>query len=87
MVSRHDIRKEMFNILRHSGRAVCLYSTARKTQLTLIHLEDFLHTLLFPDILPQPVGGFINNILRGLLLRNKLNYDVSTNIYTFLVIF
>jgi hypothetical protein len=39
----------------------------------MIQLEDFLHTSLFPDLLPQTVGGFINHMLRGLLLiRNKL---------------
>jgi hypothetical protein len=54
-------------LLRRSGRAVTvyLYSTAHKTQLTIYNwrlLEDFLHTSLFPDLLPQPIGGFINNI-------------------------
>ncbi len=52
-------------LLRYSGRAVYLYSTAHKTQLTILQLEDFLHTSLFPDLLPQPIGGFINNIFRG----------------------
>jgi hypothetical protein len=53
-------------LLRRSGRAVYLYSTAHKTQLTIIQLEDFLHASLFPDLLPQPIGGFINNIFREL---------------------
>jgi hypothetical protein len=70
------------NVLRHSGRAVrvYLYSTAHKTQLTILQLEDFLHTTLFPDLLPQPLGGFINNIFQDKMLRHKLNYDVSTNV-------
>jgi hypothetical protein len=53
-------------ILRRIGRAVYLYSTAHKTQLTIIQLEDFLHTSLFSDLQPQPIGGFINNIFREL---------------------
>jgi hypothetical protein len=65
-------------VLRHIGRAVYLYSTAHKTQLTTLQLEDFLHTSLFPDLLPQPLGGFINNIFRDKMLRHKLNHDVST---------
>jgi hypothetical protein len=52
-------------LLRHSGRAVYLYSTAHKTQNTMLYLEDFLHTSLFPDLLPQPIGGFFYNIFRG----------------------
>jgi hypothetical protein len=79
----------MLVVLRHSGRAVYLYSTALKTQLTTIYLEDFLHTSLFPNFLPQPVGGFINNILRGLLLiRNKLRCHRSPRllILSFLLI-
>ncbi len=54
------------DLLRRSGRAVYLYSTAHKTQLTIMQLKDFLHTSLFPDLLPQPIGGFINNIFREL---------------------
>jgi hypothetical protein len=50
---------------RHSGRAVYLYSTAHKTQLTILQLEDFLRTSLFPNLLPQPIGGFFNNIFQG----------------------
>jgi hypothetical protein len=46
-----------------------------QTQLTSIYLEDFLHTSLFPEFLPQTVGGFINNILRG-YYYNEINYDV-----------
>ncbi len=53
-------------LLRRSGRVVYLYSTAHKTQLTIIQLEDFLHTSLFPEFLPHPIGGFINNIFREL---------------------
>ncbi len=53
-------------ISRDSGRAVYLYSTAHKTQLTILQLEDFLHRSLFPDLLPQPIGGFINNFFREL---------------------
>jgi hypothetical protein len=45
-----------------------VYSTAFRTRLTTIKLEDFFLTSQFPDFLTQPVGGFINNILRGLLL-------------------
>jgi hypothetical protein len=56
----------MFLILRRSGRAVYLNSTAHKTQLTILQLEDFLPRSLFPNLPPQPVGGFINNILREL---------------------
>jgi hypothetical protein len=59
-------------VLRRSGRAVYLYSTAHKTPLTILQLEDFLLTSLFPDLLPQPVGGFINNIFREL---NATTYD------------
>ncbi len=59
---RYHLKKK---ILLHSGRAAYLYSTAHKTQLTVLQLEDFLHTSLFPDLLPQPLGGFINNIFRG----------------------
>jgi len=45
---------EIHVLLRCSGRAVYLYFTAHKTQLAKIQLEDFLHTSLFPDFLPQP---------------------------------
>jgi hypothetical protein len=62
--------------LRHSGRAGYLYSTALRTQLTTIYLEDFFLTSQFPDFLTQPVGGFINNILRGLLLKRNKLYEV-----------
>jgi hypothetical protein len=67
-------------LLRRSGRAIYLYSTTHKTQLAIIQLEDFLYTSLFPDFLPQPIGGFINNIFRDLNATTKLiiNYDVST---------
>ncbi len=51
-------------LLRRSGRAVYLYSTAHKTQLTILQLEDFLPASLFPNLLPQPIGGFINNIFK-----------------------
>jgi hypothetical protein len=52
--------KKVFNLLlRHSGRAVYFYSTAHKTQLTILQLEDFLPTSLFPNLLPQPIGGFM----------------------------
>jgi hypothetical protein len=57
-------------LLRHSGRAGYLYSTALKTQLTTIYLEDFLHTSIFPDFLTQPVGGFINNIQSTGIITN-----------------
>ncbi len=51
---------KMFRLLRrHSGRAACLYSTAHKTQLTILQFEDFLPTSLFPNLLPKPIGGFI----------------------------
>jgi hypothetical protein len=53
-------------VLRRSGRAVYLYSTAHKTQLTILQLEDFIYTSLLPYFLPQPIGGFINNIFREL---------------------
>jgi hypothetical protein len=59
-------------LLRRSGRAVYLYSTAHKTQLTILQLEDFLPASLFPDLLPQPIGGFINNIFRELNITTKL---------------
>ncbi len=59
-------------LLRCSGRAVYLYSTAHKTQLTILQLEDFLPASLFPDLLPQPIGGFINNIFRELNVMTKL---------------
>ncbi len=49
----------IFSLLRPSGRAVYLYSTAHKIQLTILQFEDFLPTSLFPNLLPQPVGGFI----------------------------
>jgi hypothetical protein len=62
------------NLLRRSGRAVYLYSSAHKTQLTILQLEDFLRTSLFPDFLPQPIGGFINNIFREF---NATTYDVN----------
>jgi hypothetical protein len=51
-----------------------LYSTAHKTQLTILQLEDFLHTTLFINLLPQPIGGFINNIFREL---NATKYDIN----------
>ncbi len=59
-------------LLRRSGRAVYLYSTAHKTQLTILQLEDFLPASLFPDLLPQPIGRFINNIFRELNITTKL---------------
>jgi hypothetical protein len=59
-------------LLRRSGRAVYLYSTAHKTQLAILQLEDFLPASLFPDLLPQPIGGFINNIFRELNVTTKL---------------
>jgi hypothetical protein len=59
-------------LLRHSGRAVYFYSTAHKTQLTILQFEDFLLTSLFPNLLPQPVGGFI------VMTKLIINYDVST---------
>jgi hypothetical protein len=40
-------------------------------QLTILQLEDFLPTSLFPNLLPQPIGGFINNIFRGLTVTTK----------------
>ncbi len=67
-----------------SSRAVYLYSSAHKTQLTIIQLEDFLHPSLFPDLLPQPIGGFVNNIFRRLndttWTKLNINYDVSTDL-------
>jgi hypothetical protein len=65
-ILRNFQKSRSIKLLRRSGRAVYLYSTAHKTQLTIIQLEDFLHTSLFPDFLPQPIGGFINNIFREL---------------------
>jgi hypothetical protein len=49
-----------------------VYSTAR---LTTIYLEDFFLTSQFPDFLTPPVGGFINNVLGGLL---RINYELCT---------
>ncbi len=47
-------------LLRRSGRAVCLYCTAHKTQLTIYKLEDFLTTPLFPDLLtPNPLADLL----------------------------
>jgi hypothetical protein len=40
------------SLLRRSGRAVCHYCTAPKTQLTTIYLGDFFLTTFFPDLLP-----------------------------------
>jgi hypothetical protein len=62
----------MLVVLRRSGRAVYLYSTAHKTQLTILQLEDFLPASLFSDLLPQPIGGFINNIFRELNATTKV---------------
>ncbi len=65
-------QKENTVLLRRSGRAVYLYSTAHKTQLTILQLEDSLPTSLFLDLLPQPIGRFINNIFRELNVTTKL---------------
>ncbi len=70
--------KSMKDILRRSGRAVYLYSTALKTQLTILQLEDFLHRSLFPDLLPQPNSGFINNIFRELNATTKTELIINT---------
>ncbi len=60
-------------LLRHSGRAGYLYSTALRTPTDYNNWRIFLPTSRFPDFLTPTFGGFINNILRGLLLiRNKL---------------
>jgi hypothetical protein len=46
--------------LRRSGGAVYLYSTAHKTQLTILQLEDFLPASLFPDLLtPSPLADLL----------------------------
>ncbi len=59
--------------MRHrSGAGIGVYSTALSTGLTL---KDFFLTSQFPDFLTPPVGGFINNILRGLL---RMNYELCT---------
>jgi hypothetical protein len=47
-------------LLRRSGRAVCLYCTAHKTQLTIYKLEDFLPATLIPDLLtPNPLADLL----------------------------
>jgi len=59
---------ENTTIFRHSGTAVylCLFHSSQdSTDYRILQLEDFLHPSLFPDLLPQPIGGFINNIFRG----------------------
>jgi hypothetical protein len=69
-------------LLRHSRRAVSLFHSSQdSTDYGIIHLEDFLHTLLFPDLLPQSVGGFSNNILRELLLRNETKLRCLHNVF------
>jgi hypothetical protein len=40
------------DLLRRSGRAVCLYCTS---QLTTIYLEDFFLTSSFPDFITNPL--------------------------------
>jgi hypothetical protein len=61
-----------YTAIETQGRAgIGVYSTALSTGLTSILLEDFFLTSQFPDCPTQPVGGFINNILRGLL---RINY-------------
>ncbi len=69
-------------LLRRSGRAVSLYSTAHKTQLTILQLEDFLPASLFPDLLPQSISGFINNIFRELKVTTKLIINTMSPQYT-----
>ena len=56
--------------------SISLLHTALRTQLTTIYLEDFFITSQFLDFLTQRVGGFLNNILRELLLI-RINYEVS----------
>ncbi len=62
-----------------------LYSTAHKSDSTDYNIfGGFPRPSLFPDLLPQPVGGFTYNILRGLLLiRNKLRCPRSPQYYIY----
>jgi hypothetical protein len=56
---------KILTFIETQGRAgIGVYSTAG---LTRKYLEDFFLTSPFPDVLTLPVGGFINNIFRGLL--------------------
>jgi hypothetical protein len=54
-----------------------LYSKALSTGLTRIKLEDFFLISQFHNFLTPPVGGFINKMLRGLLLI-RINYELCT---------
>jgi hypothetical protein len=55
---------------------MCLFNSSQHWTDTYIS-EDFFLTSQFPDFRTPPVGGFINNILRGLL---RINYELCTYI-------
>jgi hypothetical protein len=55
----------------------CLFNSSQDKTDTYI-IGGFLPHLAVPRFLTQPVGGFINNILRGLL---RINYELSTKYY------
>jgi hypothetical protein len=50
------------------------YSTVRKTQLTIIHLEDFLH--YSPIYYPNPLADLLTISYGDYYYAIKLNYDV-----------
>ena len=52
----------------------CLFNSSQDKTDTYI-IGGFLPHLAVPRFLTQPVGGFINNILRGLL---RINYELCT---------
>jgi hypothetical protein len=75
-----SLQDESENLLRHSGRAVYLYSTAPKTD--DIITEGFLPHILFPGFYHQPARIFINNKLRGLFYEYDWNYSTTSSLST-----
>ncbi len=90
-------RKFLFlHLLRRSGRAVCLYWTAHKTQLTIYKLEDFLPATLFPDLLtPNPLADVLtisSNITTKLrclhtLFLSVVHSKLSSSLAGFFILF
>jgi hypothetical protein len=60
------------DLLRHSGRAVCLYCTAPKTKLTTIEPEDLFLTSYFPDFTSNPLVDLLTTHYERIILRIRL---------------
>ena len=72
---------KIMRLLRRSGRAVCLYWTAHKTQLTIYKLGDFLPATLFPDLLPPKPLADLLTISSNVTIKTTM----SPHIYIYLV--